>query len=232
MLGRLALAASFGLAAACQAFCDTTPRYKCIVYVPKVYGKVKKTWPLILYLHGRSLRGSDLHLIKRYGLPTRLEHDKWFPFVTVCPQCPPGERWTDTKGLMQLVDHICRHYAVDTSRMYVMGFSMGASGAWRMAFDYPDRFSAIVPVGAIAETIWASSGKMKSVGVWAIHGDQDTDAPYANAVTMIRLHRQKGGEGILTTLAGKGHNIPGVFDRHDIYQWLLRHRRPAVARKS
>jgi predicted peptidase len=228
MVGHLALVAGMVLAAPGDAGKSPKPRFNCIVYVPKAYKKVKKNWPLIMYLHGRSLRGKDLKLVKKYGLPARLEKNRNFPFITLCPQCPPDERWTDTKGLKQLLDHICKAYPVDRTRMYVMGFSMGASGAWRMGYEYPELFSAIVPIAGMAEPVWVKSGKMRKVAVWGLHGDADKDAPYQNTVQMLKLHGQKGGEAVLSILKGRDHSIPDVFDRHDVYHWLLGHSRPGL----
>ena len=39
------------------------------------YSKDEKRWPLILYLHGKSLRGSDLEMLKSYGLASLLAKD-------------------------------------------------------------------------------------------------------------------------------------------------------------
>jgi len=49
-----------------------------------------KRWPLLIWLHGRSLRGDDLERVTRYGPPSFLDERDDFPFVAVCPQLPRG----------------------------------------------------------------------------------------------------------------------------------------------
>ena len=101
-----------------------------------------RQWPLILYLHGRSLRGSNLSILTRYGLPARLQNDRSFPFVVVAPQLPGGQSWTDTGRLARLVEDVAARYPIDHTRIYLIGYSMGAGGVWRTAIDHPEMFAA------------------------------------------------------------------------------------------
>jgi predicted peptidase len=201
------------------------PRYGHQLYLPKKMWQSKKKWPLILYLHGRSLRGSDLSRVGAYGLPKRLKKDKGFPFIVVAPQLPADQRWTDTKALAALVEDVCKLYPVDRTRVYAMGYSMGASGTWRVAHDYPTKFAAVVSVAGTYEKPLAYSGKLKKVPIWVIHGTADKDASFPVAKSVIDLHRQKGGLGFFTALTGKDHNIPYVFDDSRLYKWVLQYRR-------
>ena len=41
--------------------------YPFWVYTPKDYDAYRSTTPLILFLHGASLRGTDLNKVLRYG---------------------------------------------------------------------------------------------------------------------------------------------------------------------
>jgi predicted peptidase len=62
----------------------------------------QRHWPLILYLHGGSLRGDDnAERLRTLGLPHRLEQDQQFPFIVVAPLYPQGEIWTDFDALAQ-----------------------------------------------------------------------------------------------------------------------------------
>ena len=202
------------------------PRYGHLLYLPKKTWAAKKKWPLVLYLHGRSLSGNDLNALMRYGLPKRLRNDKSFPFIAVCPQLPSGQRWTDTRALARLVNEIARSYPVDRSRIYAVGFSMGASGVWRAAHDNPRMFAAIVSIGGIYEQPLAMSGKLKNVPIWSIHGTADIDAPFEDAKMAFELHQESGGMGKFTALPGKDHNISEFSERGPVYHWLLEHRLP------
>ncbi len=207
-----------------QVLEEVQPRLGYLLYLPKKTWSSKKKWPLILYLHGKSLRGDDLTMVSKYGLAKRLLTDKGFPFIVICPQLPDGQRWTNTRALASLVNEIARRYPVDRTRTYAMGFSMGASGVWRVADAYPHMFAAIVSVGGMYENPIAASGRLKSVPAWVIHGTDDTEAQEPAAKAFFDLFTSMGGSGRFTALVGKGHNIPEVFDGSDLYQWLLTNR--------
>lgn len=195
-----------------------------LLYLPKNMRVSKKKWPLILYLHGKSLRGSDLSKVSKYGLPRRLLTDRAFPFIVVCPQLPSDQRWTDTRALASLVNDIAREYPVDRSRVYAVGFSMGASGVWRVAHDYPRMFAALVSVGGMYEKPLAVDGKLKQIPVWMIHGSADTEASPSGAKETFLAFQKSGGQGRFSMLDGKGHNIPAILEKGDVYHWLLQHR--------
>ena len=224
VLGALALSLLFVSIAGAQVLEKVEPRLGYLLYLPKKTWSAKKKWPLILYLHGKSLRGNDLAKVSKYGLAKRLLTDKGFPFIVVCPQLPDGERWTNTQALASLVNEIARRYPVDRNRTYAMGFSMGASGVWRVANAYPHMFAALVSVGGMYENPIASSGRLKSVPAWVIHGTDDTEAQEPAAKAFFDLYTSKGGKGRFTALQGKGHDIPEVFERSDLYHWLLTNR--------
>jgi len=200
------------------------PRYGHLLYLPKKTWAAKKKWPLVLYLHGRSLRGNDLNSVMKYGLPRRLRTDKSFPFIAICPQLPSGQRWTDTRALAALVNDVARNYPVDHSRIYAVGFSMGASGVWRVAYDNPGMFAAIVSIGGIYEKPLAMTGKLKRVPIWSIHGTADKDAPLQEAKEAFDLHIRSGGKGKFTALPGKDHNIAEYSQNGEVFHWLLEHR--------
>ena len=81
-----------------------------LVFVPQDYEKSTSRWPLILYLHGGSLRGEDILKMKRWGLTEKVETDPHFPFIVVSPQCHPGEIWTDVDALGAVLDDVAATY--------------------------------------------------------------------------------------------------------------------------
>ena len=75
-------------------------RLSYLLFLPAKYASTPDTrWPLILYLHGGSLRGDDVERLRTLGLPHKLESEPDFPFIVVSPQCPAGEIWTDVEGI-------------------------------------------------------------------------------------------------------------------------------------
>src|SRR5262245_12021002 len=107
-----------------------------LVFLPPEHGKRKKL-PLLLWLHGASLRGSDVSMLMRYGPPAVAEKRGEFPFVVLSPQCPPGKLWTEDNGaLIQLVDEAMAMYETDPKHVCLTGLSMGGGGAWWMGSQY------------------------------------------------------------------------------------------------
>lgn len=101
---------------------------------PKRY-EAEESWPLILFLHGMGERGTDLNLIKHYGIPRTAADDQSFPFITVSPQCPGDSYWTEeTDTLKELITQCILSLKVDPARVYVTGLSMGeqAHGSSRL----------------------------------------------------------------------------------------------------
>ncbi|MFL5357561.1 hypothetical protein [Archangium sp.] len=93
-----------------------TLKARYLLHLPKDYGvEPGKRWPLILYLHGGSLRGEDVERVRVWGVPQLAEKDPAFPFIVVAPQAPAGTLWTDTELLVSLLDEVSRRYAVDPS---------------------------------------------------------------------------------------------------------------------
>lgn len=201
---------------------------KYLLYLPGDYGKVRKRWPLILYLHGGSLRGDDPERLKEYGLPKLLEARRDFPFIVVSPQCPEGETWSDAGELIKLLDAVEASYSVDRSRVYLTGISMGGYGTWYLAYKHPERFAAIAPLAAYSPiTYWASSGRLKGTPVWVFHGEKDEVTPPDEAREMARLLEHVGGDVRFSLLPGQGHGIADVYQDGQLYDWFLRHRRGA-----
>jgi pimeloyl-ACP methyl ester carboxylesterase len=89
-------------------------------------------------------------------------------------------------------------YPIDPDRISLYGFSMGGAGVWYMASHYPDRFSAVAPMGAYNDfRLWRRPGGMtfplmpwevaswrarsaifllenlRHVGIWMVHGGWD-----------------------------------------------------------
>lgn len=219
LAGVLCISAAYG-----QVLEKVPPRLGYLLYLPKKTWSSHKKWPLILYLHGKSLRGNDLSKVSRYGLPKRLLTDRGFPFIVVCPQLPADQRWTDTRSMAQLVKDIAQKYPVDPNRIYAAGFSMGASGVWRVAHDHPGLFAALVSIGGMYEKPLVTDGTMKGVSAWIIHGTKDTEASEPAAREFYELFVAKGGRGKYTALVGEGHNIPTVFEGSGLYKWLLAHK--------
>ena len=70
-----------------KVYRDAAGEHKYVVFVPHGYTPERK-WPIILYLHGASARGTDGRVQTATGLGAYVKaHAKTFPFLVVFPQC-------------------------------------------------------------------------------------------------------------------------------------------------
>ena len=183
-------------------------------------------WPLILYLHGRSLRGSDLDRVKRYGLPSFLDRGWDVPFVVVAPQLPAGTYWNDAERLLRIVDEVADRHPVDRERLYLTGFSLGAGGVWDALRSHADAFAAAVPISAWTpepEEWWPAA--LGQLPLRLYHGTEDEPAPYGRTLRMARDLDAAGADVELITLEGRDHGIvQDIYGDPDLYRWMLRQR--------
>jgi predicted peptidase len=196
-----------------------TTRLEYLLFLPSTYNEdPQRQWPLILYLHGGSLRGDDVNKLRTLGLPHRLEQDREFPFVVAAPLCPQGEIWTDADALAQLVDQMVRTNRIDKKRIYVTGHSMGGRGALYLAYKFPKRFAAVVAMSPLSPiTAWAKP--LSNTPLWIIHGAKDSAAPIRDSEELISAIEQTGGRPKFTRIADRDHFILDLHDKNDVFDW-------------
>ena len=106
--------------------------------------------PLLLFLHGSGQRGADLELLKEHGPPRVIEDGTSLPFVVAAPQCP-ADAWWQVEPLEVLLCSPLENYAIDETRVYLTGLSMGgyvrftvypdaAHDSWSQAYRDPDLY--------------------------------------------------------------------------------------------
>ncbi len=199
-----------------------------LLFLPAAYEKNTEKWPLILYLHGGSVRGDDISQMKKLGLAEKVEVDPNFPFIVVSPQCHKGEIWTDVTALGAILDDVTATHRVDPDRVYVTGHSMGGRGALYAAYKMPNRFAAIVSLGVYSPiTAWAE--KLANIPLWLFHGTNDQFTTLKEVEELVNATRAAGGHPQLTVLPERDHYILDVYDRPDLYKWLAQQKRKPSA---
>jgi predicted peptidase len=200
-----------------------------LLYLPPEYDPQRSDrWPLVLFLHGSSMRGDDVNLVKRQGLSRLVHQGQEFPFILVSPQCPSSQWWTWPQlraALSHLLDEVESNYAVDPKRIYVTGLSMGGFGTWSLAIAYPQRFAAIAPISGPADDLDRISA-IRHLPVWAFHNEQDYIVPLQGMVETVNALEACGGNVKLTIYPGVGHNAAdSAYADPELYRWLLSQRR-------
>lgn len=189
-------------------------------------------WPVVFFLHGAGERGADLTRVTTHGPPRLVKEGAQFPFILVSPQCAEGRHWS-THTLIVLINRIVETLAIDPCRVYLTGVSMGGFGTWDLACEYPERFAAIAPIcggGELIRTLVGGDVKheaLKTLPVWAFHGEVDEVVPLRESQRMVDLFRHLGNECVkLTVYPGVGHDSwTPAYDTSGVLEWLLQQSR-------
>ena len=194
-----------------------------LLYLPDNYDEVDSSLPLVLFLHGAGERGDDLGLVKKHGIPKRIEKGDSFPFICIAPQCPREGYWDRPEyvnTLFALVDKVKENFSLKSNKVYGTGLSMGGLGVLEMAIQNPSFFSAIIPVcgGANLEQI----DRLKSLPIWLFHGDRDMVHRVENSINIYQKLQSKNNNIHLTVYGNTGHDSWTItYDNDEIYNWLI-----------
>ena len=196
--------------------------YNFLLYVPESYTSGCDSLPVILFLHGRSLSGSNLQQVTRYGCIDALRRGREIEAVVICPQCPSGNGWNASR-LMNVVDWVRERYTTDENRLYVFGMSMGGWGTFKVVSAYPDKVAAAV---ALCGGFLGEVAPMTKVPLWIIHGTADDVTAIHHSKSIVSKMEATGKATRLryTWLQGCDHSILArTFLLEAPYKWLLSH---------
>ena len=90
--------------------------------------KVPAGLPIIVFLHGRSLSGTNLNTARKYGTIDAISRGRKINAIVITPQVTKADWWRP-KRVMNIVKWVSERYDVDLSRLYVLGMSLGGYGA-------------------------------------------------------------------------------------------------------
>lgn len=197
--------------------------YNFMVYLPDTYQEGKADLPLVVFLHGKSLSGTDLSRVRRYGPLSALQYGRRINALVLAPQSP-GEAWKPQK-VNDLISWTIENYTVDTTRIYVIGMSMGGYGTLDYVGTYPKRVAAAIAM--CGGTTLTDYSKMKDVPLWIIHGTDDAAVSVENSDKVNLGILAAGGSERLTKydrLDSVNHAmLARMFYLNDTYEWLFKH---------
>src|SRR5438270_5061243 len=206
-----------------------------VLILPKGYDtETTKKFPMVVFTHGAGECGTDGEALYSNGPAMEICNNnpfkETFPFIVLCPQCPPrGERWDQPqmyKAVSQIVDAAIKSVRVDVDRVYLTGLSMGGKGCWLAALEGADRFAAIAPICA-GTTHPDAAQKLRYVAVWMISGSLDQDAVDHNNAMFTKVLQNNLAEVRNTIVPGAGHDVwTQFYASPQFYEWLLSHKRP------
>ena len=126
--------------------------------------------------------------------------------------------------LMEFLDAQLADTAVDASRVFVTGISMGGYGTWDLLCRRPEVFAAAMPVCGGADVAQAS--KIAKVPIWVFHGDSDSTVPVCRSRNMVSALWQCGGKVRYREYPGVGHNCwTQTYADKDVLKWFFEQRK-------
>ena len=221
----------------CNCDCDAFIRYRILI------PDTSKPRPLIVFLHGAGERGTDNLSQLRY-IDT-IFASKWFqkkyPSFIIAPQCLPNKKWVDVDwtqktikqprisstmmfATMQLLSNIIvKRYPIDTTRIYVIGLSMGGFGVWDILNRMPHFFAAGVAICGGADTAIAKN--IAHIPVWVFHGAEDNVVPVDLSRNMVKALKKYGAHPIYTEYPNVKHGAWfKALSNRKLYEWLFEQR--------
>lgn len=196
---------------------------------PGYWTEPGRRWPLVLFLHGRGERGTDLHRVRTYGIAKVVEETPTADYIAISPQCPLTHEWPDLiDTLGRLLDQATTHLPVDGDRVYLTGLSMGARGGWLLAVTQPARFAALalicgrIPTADFLERVVV----LKDKPIWVFHGAKDPVVPVENSEKIVAALQAAGGQPRLTIYPDADHDAwTATYNNPELYTWLFSHMR-------
>jgi predicted peptidase len=225
--------------------------YRYEVYVPRDFDP-RRTWPIILMLHGGGDYGSDGIRPSAGALATAIRlHPERFPAIAVFAQGhadgTPSWQGQGGKAALEEVDQSIAEFHGDPSRIYITGASAGGNGAWFLIFHHPERFAgALIACGFVSEFTGLQShlfypslagqgpdryakvaGAAQRLPIWIVHGDADKNVSVEESRAMAAALKALGADVHYTELSGADHKGAWEFAYADeeIVTWLLAQRR-------
>ncbi|MBM4016161.1 MAG: alpha/beta fold hydrolase, partial [Planctomycetes bacterium] len=172
--------------------------------------------PLLVALHGLLAREESW---LQYGDGALAREAARHGFIVVAPH---GWR-TDSfwvghaeTEVLALIDAACARWPIDRNRIALIGHSMGAMGALRLAAHHPDRFHAVAAIAGGGLPGWIRP--LAGHSIMLAHGAADTVVPVALSRTLVASARATGAEWPLMELPDADHvsvvaaTLPAVLD--------------------
>jgi dienelactone hydrolase len=149
---------------------------KHVVYIPRNTEPDRK-YPFVIYLHGscdvcitheRILQESGLRLWHNYDRNEQREPTFLFaPAGGTRGWSSPARR----QAVFEIIDALIEELPIDKRRIYIMGFSMGAAGAWDYLQQRSGFFAAANPQAIGGGEV--NAALVKSTPIWATIGVDD-----------------------------------------------------------
>ena len=156
--------------------------------------------------------------------------------------------------VLEAIEHVAAHYAIDRARISITGSSMGGAAVWYLTSHYSDLFAAAAPFcGYCDYRLWEKPGgltfhmhpweepswqsrsaaflveNLRHTPLWIVHGEWDRavggGVPVAHSRQMAGLLAEKGIAHTYTEVPRTGHGCRTPDIWKQVIPWLLDQRK-------
>ncbi|HEY3403398.1 MAG TPA: alpha/beta hydrolase-fold protein [Ohtaekwangia sp.] len=204
----------------------TTAAFGYYIYLPAGYNTNTKSYPLLVFLHGKGERGNgttDLGRVLNTGIPNLIKNNQWkgktkYPMIVVSPQYHPVDgkgadnNWGEyhPEELKGFIEHVVNTYRINNKRIYLTGLSHGGTGAidyLMMQDDATSHVAAAVPVAAYGYgTPNITYYKANNTPIWIFVGQSD----WSNFTTCTNFITRYNAQIPIPDFKAKYTVYPGV----------------------
>jgi len=205
----------------------------------------KKSYPVLLFLHGRGGCGSkNKKNLTDANVPKIFAADALrakYPAIVLVPQCPRGSFWagslfgrkrpTMDALVIGMLDAVGKEFKTDKNRLYITGLSLGGFGTFGTVSARPDLFAAAAPVCGGWPGAKGVKG-MAAVPFWIFHGGADNVVPAMLSKSIADALKAAGGTVKHTEYPGVGHNSwTRAYNTPELWEWLFAQKKKPSGRK-
>lgn len=163
-----------------------------VYYAPETKGDTK--YPLMIWLHGAKSGDAPRAQLEWYRFSNWASPEYQARFKNaggaflLAPRSSKDitHNWYSTgcASLKKTIDYFISLYEdkIDTSRIYISGYSTGGSMVWHMVTRYPEFFAAAMPLASLYNPTATELSDLQDTSVWIFSCDQDY---YISAATSM-----------------------------------------------
>lgn len=155
------------------------------VYAPEGL-KAGEKYPLVVFLHGYSDLTVDTHKGFPKGVWSLPLVQERHPHILFVPRYRTfDDMWVQESFramVIEALDDLVKDFngqpsspAIDSTRIYLTGFSQGGMGTWNFIKHYPHKFAAASPLSGFSQgpQTLAEAEVIKHIPIWIFNGDGD-----------------------------------------------------------
>jgi len=180
-------------------------------------GKPTRKRPLLVSLHGTD--GSPEKALTAWSRAA-IEAEVYL----LCP-APAGKNWQiepDTSRILGLIHLATEKHAIDPRRVYLTGFSSGATFAGILGTSEPSVFGALtLTSGHLSGTVDRATRDPAAPAIHIVHGEQDEAFPIRAARKSVARFRRLGYTVSYTEVPDMSHDYPSTDLTRRLLAWML-----------